>query len=57
MVRLPWKRPSRWGTLLLGAWLIAWGVLSLVPQVRFHGSELLLAVLALAAGVLILLER
>jgi hypothetical protein len=56
-MRLPWKRPSRWGALVLGAWLIAWGALSLVPQLRFQGSEPLLAVLAVAAGILLLLER
>jgi hypothetical protein len=57
VIRLPWKRPNRWGSLLLGAWLVAWGALALVPQLHFHGSEALLAVLAVAAGILILLER
>jgi hypothetical protein len=41
----------------VGVWLLAWGALSLVPQLHFQGSEILLAVLAIAAGVLTILER
>jgi hypothetical protein len=43
--------------LLLGIWLIATGVLVLVPAVNFPRSEAVLAVLALAAGVLIVMDR
>ena len=57
MIRLPWRRPSRWGTLVLGAWLIATGALQLIPQLHFEGSGTVLAVVAIAAGVLLLLER
>lgn len=57
MVRFPWRRPSRWGTVVLGAWLIAVGVLDLVPRLRFEGSSAVLAVVAIAAGILLLLER
>jgi uncharacterized membrane protein HdeD (DUF308 family) len=56
-MRLPWKRPARWGTLLLGAWLIAAGVLQLVPALAFQGSGVALAVLGIAAGALLLLDR
>ena len=56
MIRLPWRRPSRWGAVVLGAWLIAWGALQLL-QLHFQHSETLLAVGAIAAGVLLLLER
>ena len=41
----------------MGAWLIAWGAVQLVPQLRFQGYEVVLALGAIAAGVLLLLER
>jgi ABC-type thiamin/hydroxymethylpyrimidine transport system permease subunit len=44
------------GLLLLGVWLIVSALLSLL-NVGFPGSGLILAVLAVAAGVLILLKR
>ncbi len=47
----------RLGIVLLGAWLIATGILHLVPRVGFSGSGEILAVLAIAAGVLLLLDR
>jgi len=43
------------GMLLLGAWLIAHGVLALVPLLP--GLHVLLALVAIAAGVLILMGR
>jgi hypothetical protein len=46
----------RLGNILLGAWLIAGGLLPLL-RVRFEGSGVLLAVLGTAAGVIILLRR
>jgi hypothetical protein len=52
-----WRRPTRWGALVLGAWLIIWGALQLLPQLHFQHSETVLAVVAIAAGVLLLLER
>jgi hypothetical protein len=52
-----WRRPTRWGALVLGAWLIASGVLQLVPRLQFEGSGTVLAVVAIAAGILLLLER
>ncbi len=45
------------GMLVLGIWLLAQGLLVLVPALHFAGSGTLLALLALAAGVLILLDR
>jgi hypothetical protein len=48
---------GKWGLRLLGAWLIAWAVLQLLPTPPFSGSVVLLAVLGGAAGVLILLDR
>ena len=57
MIRLPWRRPSRWGAVVLGVWLIATGAVQLIPQLHFEASGTVLAVLAIAAGVLLLLER
>lgn len=45
------------GTLLLGVWLIVYGVLALAPGLNFGGSGTLLAVLALVAGILIVMGR
>jgi hypothetical protein len=55
-VRL-FQRKPRLGIVLLGAWLIATGILHLVPRVSFSGSGEILAGLAIAAGVLLLLDR
>jgi hypothetical protein len=43
------------GMLLLAIWLIAYGLVALVPAL--NGLGLVLAVLAIAAGVFILLNR
>jgi hypothetical protein len=43
------------GMLLLAIWLIAWGLVSLIPALS--GLVLVLAVLAIAAGIFILLDR
>jgi hypothetical protein len=43
------------GMLLLAIWLIAWGLITLIPT--FSGLGLFLAVLAIAAGIFILLDR
>jgi hypothetical protein len=43
--------------VLLAILLIAYGLLAMVPGLTFSGSGTVLAVLAIAAGVLILLER
>jgi hypothetical protein len=51
-----WKKSPRWGAMLLGAWLIAWGLLQF-PVLTIAGSEKVLALLAIAAGVLLLVER
>jgi hypothetical protein len=44
------------GVILLAIWLIARGLLSLL-DVTFPASETILAILAIAAGVLLLLNR
>ena len=43
------------GMLLLAIWLIAWGLMALIPALSGLGP--ILAILAIAAGVLILLGR
>jgi hypothetical protein len=44
------------GTLLLGIWLIATGVIAIL-HLSFTGMEIVMAVLAIAAGVFILIRR
>ena len=51
------SRTQKWGVLLLGIWLILSGVLALVPTLAFQAAGTVLAVLAVAAGVLIILDR
>jgi hypothetical protein len=43
------------GMLLLAIWLIAWGLFALIPALG--GLTVILAILAVAAGVFILLDR
>jgi hypothetical protein len=40
----------------LAAWLILWGLLA-VTNFRFAASDIIMGVLAIAAGVLLLLDR
>ena len=44
------------GMLLLAIWLILYGVIALL-SLSFSGLPLIMAILAIAAGVLILLEK
>jgi hypothetical protein len=50
------KLPKNLGMLLLGIWLIVTGLIPLL-NVSFSGLGTLMAVLAIAAGVLLLLGR
>ena len=45
-----------WGMLLLAIWLILYGLTGLLG-LSFSGLGVIMAILAIAAGVLILLER
>lgn len=51
-----WKREMKlskeFGMILLSAWLIATGLISLL-DVRFPGADMILAILAVAAGAVI----
>ena len=54
---MAWLGRKSWGMLLLCIWLIATGLMALVPALNFSGSGAVLAILAIAAGVLLLLDR
>ena len=45
------------GMLLLGIWLIVSGVVALVPAVFFNGLGTIMAILAIAAGIFILMRK
>ena len=45
-----------WGMLLLAIWLILYGLIGLLG-LSFSGLGVIMAILAIAAGVLILLDR
>ncbi len=45
------------GMLLLSIWLIITGVVVLIPAIAFNGMGTLMAILAIAAGVFILIGR
>lgn len=47
---------SRLGSLLLGIWLILQGAMPLL-HLHFSGSGTVLAVLAIAAGIFVLIDR
>jgi hypothetical protein len=49
--------PKKFGAMCLAIGLIFWGLRVLVPAVNFSGSENVLAVLAIVAGILIWLDR
>jgi hypothetical protein len=51
-----WNAPKNLGMLLLAIWLIATGAMALL-QMSFPYAGTVLAVLALAAGILILMGR
>jgi uncharacterized membrane-anchored protein len=45
------------GMLLLGIWLIVSGVVALIPAVFFNGLGAIMAILAIVAGIFILMRR
>ena len=51
------KITSNIGMLLLAAWLIVYGLVVLVPSLAFNGIATIQAILAIAAGVCILIGR
>ena len=53
---MKWAGTKNWGMLLLAVWLIIQGVSAFV-DISFAQLGAVLAVLAIASGVLLLLER
>ena len=51
------KLTRNWGWRLLGVWLILTGILQAFPEVHILHAHIILGILAIIAGVLILLER
>ncbi len=45
------------GMLLLGIWLVVSGLVAIVPAVFFVGLRVIMAILAILAGIFILLRR
>jgi hypothetical protein len=45
------------GMLLLGIWLIVSGLVTIVPAVYFNGLGTIMAILAVVAGIFILLRK
>jgi hypothetical protein len=45
------------GMLLLGIWLIVSGVIAIVPAVFFNGLGVIMAILAILAGIFILMRK
>lgn len=50
------RLPKNLGTLLLGIWLVLFGLISL-GILRFGALDTIAALLAIAAGILLLLRR
>lgn len=47
---------ARMGTIFLGAWLLSTGLMSLL-HIQFSGSDVIMAAISIAAGVLILIQH
>lgn len=45
------------GMLLLGIWLVLSGVIALVPALYFNGLMTIMAILAVFAGIFILMKK
>jgi hypothetical protein len=48
---------KRWGVICLSVWLILQGLIVFVPRLSFDGLHVLMAALAIVAGVLLLFDR
>ena len=49
--------PKKLGMLCLSIWLVLTGVFVMWPSLAFNGSQGVLAILAIAAGILLFLDR
>lgn len=54
---MSWFKSAKWGLRLAGVWLILTGVPALIPKLAFEGLGTIAAILAVVAGVLILMDR
>jgi hypothetical protein len=43
--------------ILLGVWLILYGLAVLIPTLNFQGFAVVMAILAIIAGILLLMDR
>jgi len=50
------KRTKKLGLLLLGIWLIMTGLIQLL-NLSFEGLPLIMSILAIASGVLVIIDR
>ena len=48
---------GRWGVRVLGVWLLVFAALTLKPDLLTQYRDMVLALLAIVAGVLLLLDR
>ena len=53
---MSWFKSPKWGIRLAAAWFILYGV-SILASLTFAGLTQVLAILAIAAGVLLVLDR
>jgi hypothetical protein len=53
----PMKFPKNVGMLLLGVWLILYGLTTIAPSLSFPEMPKVLAVVAIVAGVFVLLGK
>jgi hypothetical protein len=51
------KLPKRLGMVLLGIWLVVTGLIALIPAINISIVTIVMAIIAIAAGVLIVLGR
>ena len=51
------KMPKKYWMLLLAIYLIVLGVKVLIPDLKFSGDQSILALLGIATGVLVFLDR
>jgi hypothetical protein len=48
---------KKYGRMLLGLWLVLFGLFALFPEVTFRYQPVLMALLAIVAGILVFLDR
>jgi hypothetical protein len=51
------KLPKRLGMVLLGIWLVVTGLITFIPALSISIVTIIMAIIAIAAGILIMLGR